>query len=572
MHGQVKEAERPGVFAAILILNAVAALALRHSPLFFWLPSRLDAWVSCGLLAVLLLWRSSPAWPKIAGHVDRCRDIYIATALALVAWIVRRTGLYYGLPFSFGVDEPAVVGPAVRILSSGDLNPHFFHYPGLGYYLTAMAIAFGYLREASAGLYQHFSDLPQSLPYYYARLVSAVASTLTVPALYMLGKKVAGRWPAVIGALLLALSHLSSESARDAGFHSMAPLFTVVALWALVEFLDTGTTRSALAAGAIAGLAFSSMYYAGTLLPIVLLGVVAGGRSGIGPRLRLAGGVILAFAAAFLATSPYSLLDLSTFLTQFGERMYLARTSVGWGIGSVEGGTALNYARGFLAAFGYASAAFFVFGAVIDIAGWARLRVILFAFVSVHLAVIGSYPSGFGRYLGVAEPPYLLLSATGFWAALQWLRRRSLAMIWLPAALSAAAFMCAVPFRRQIEWYRHARAPIACAAARTWIERNLSSNDTILIETATAFLPGQFTRQRTVARIVDLPLSDFETRGIRYVVVTRSLYTRNLESETRYERYLRKLGGHLLAQFEGNDPIRNPTVEVYELGSNRERD
>lgn len=572
MVAHVNEARRPGVFAAVLILNAVAALAVRHSPLFFWLPSRLDAWLSCALLAGLLLWRSRPAWPAMAGHVDRCRDIYIATALGLFAWIVRRTGLYYGLPFSFGVDEPAVVGPAVRILSSGDLNPHFFHYPGLGYYMTAAAIALGYLREASAGVYAHFSELPQSVPYYYARLASAIASTLTVPALYFLGKKVAGRWPALIGALLLALSHLSSESARDAGFHSMAPLLTVIALWALVEFLDTGNTRTALAAGAVAGLAFSTMYYAATLLPIVLLGVVAGGRSGIGPRLRLAGGVVLAFTLAFLATSPYSLLDLSTFLSQFGERMYLARTSVGWGMGSAAGGTAVNYARGFLAAFGYVSAVSFVLAAIIDLAAWARLRVILFAFVSLHLAVIGSYPSGFGRYLGVAEPLYLLLSATGFWAALLWLRGRSRAGVWLPAALSGAALMCAVPFLRQVEWYRHVREPIACAAARAWIERNLDSDDAVLVETATAFLPGKFARQAATARIVDLPIGDFETRGIRYVVVTRSLYTRNLESETRYERYLRKLGGHLLARFEGNDPIRNPTVEVYELASASERD
>ncbi len=40
-------------------------------------------------------------------------------------------------PFVYHPDEPDVVGRAVTMLVTGDLNPHWFHYPTLPIYLYA---------------------------------------------------------------------------------------------------------------------------------------------------------------------------------------------------------------------------------------------------------------------------------------------------------------------------------------------------------------------------------------------------------------------------------------------------
>src|SRR4051812_38880027 len=69
--------------------------------------------------------------PPIARLVERG----LLVAVLAVAATVRCWGFRSGVPFAVGVDEPAVVDRALRILRTGDWNPHVFDYPTLVIYL-----------------------------------------------------------------------------------------------------------------------------------------------------------------------------------------------------------------------------------------------------------------------------------------------------------------------------------------------------------------------------------------------------------------------------------------------------
>ena len=56
-----------------------------------------------------------------------------------IAAFLRLWGIGFGLPDDFHPDEPTVIETAFRMASFGDLNPHFFTWPSLFFYLNALS-------------------------------------------------------------------------------------------------------------------------------------------------------------------------------------------------------------------------------------------------------------------------------------------------------------------------------------------------------------------------------------------------------------------------------------------------
>ena len=63
------------------------------------------------------------------------------------------------LPYVAHTDEPTQYNPAIRILTTGDLNPHFFNYPSLPIYLYTAVMGAGYLVGRLFGVFQSMADL-----------------------------------------------------------------------------------------------------------------------------------------------------------------------------------------------------------------------------------------------------------------------------------------------------------------------------------------------------------------------------------------------------------------------------
>jgi 4-amino-4-deoxy-L-arabinose transferase-like glycosyltransferase len=59
------------------------------------------------------------------------------TVIVCVAIMIRVKGVWFGFPLSVHSDEPRLVNTALRMIETGDLNPHFFNYPTLTIYIQA---------------------------------------------------------------------------------------------------------------------------------------------------------------------------------------------------------------------------------------------------------------------------------------------------------------------------------------------------------------------------------------------------------------------------------------------------
>ena len=71
--------------------------------------------------------------------------------ILLVAAGLRFWGIGSGIPFSPQVDEPELMERSVRMMRTGDFNPHFFDYPGLYIHLQMVVAVLRFLFGATVG-------------------------------------------------------------------------------------------------------------------------------------------------------------------------------------------------------------------------------------------------------------------------------------------------------------------------------------------------------------------------------------------------------------------------------------
>jgi len=224
--------------------------------------------------------------------------------LALAAGL-RFAALHFGLPYPHArPDEETAVGHAVAILR-GDVNPHFFNWPSLTFYLFAAVL----------GAARLFVALTPAGQIVLARALVATAGALTVLPAASIARRIAGPPAGLAAALFLAVAPLH---VRDSHFAVTDVLMTFLATSSMALAMRgraTANRTTFAAAGALAGLATSTKYNAAALLAIAVAA----------PSPAAAAWFAAAFAAAFVAGTPFALLDWRAFAADVAyERTHLS--------------------------------------------------------------------------------------------------------------------------------------------------------------------------------------------------------------------------------------------------------
>jgi 4-amino-4-deoxy-L-arabinose transferase-like glycosyltransferase len=137
------------------------------------------------------------------------------------------------------------------------------------------------------------------------KLVSALASGLTILVVYQLGKRTYGRGTGLVAALLLAVSPAFLQYGMVVGTDSLFVLLMVTCLLATVRAAQDPGMVWATAAGLSFAAAWSSRYAAIAILPVVLLGVAIGASPGRRWRRCVSSGlmILLGLAPHMVVTS-----------------------------------------------------------------------------------------------------------------------------------------------------------------------------------------------------------------------------------------------------------------------------
>lgn len=189
-------------------------------------------------------------------------------AIVLGAAILRVVGINAGLPLALNGDEVALVQRSLA-LKWQDLNPHIFMYGSLPFYLAK-----GATLMASAVQQLVWRSSPSLSDYFLqVRLLSAICGVITIPVVYLSGKRI-GDWPVGLSAAaLIALSPLSVSLAHYATVDAMLGLWASLALLGMIMWQQDDRRGMYLAAIAT-GLAISTKYNAGILLvPLMIIAI-----------------------------------------------------------------------------------------------------------------------------------------------------------------------------------------------------------------------------------------------------------------------------------------------------------
>ncbi|MCC6179057.1 MAG: glycosyltransferase family 39 protein [Chloroflexi bacterium] len=257
-----------------------------------------------------------------------------ALALVLVLALgVRLWGLDWQLPWQFHPDEGHYTWKALDMMSQGSLNPKYFRNPSFFTYVLLgeyNLLGFRPPKEDEQAATRDGLWEPPSGVAFVGRLNGALMGVGTVAAVGLIGWRLLGPWAGVLAGLFLSLAFIHVRDSHYATNDVPAAFLLTLSVAASLAIVERPRLRAYLLAGLFGGLATSTKYNAGLFVVPLLLAHgaallrhhrTAANTASIAALLRalvvplaLAGLVSL---LAYLAGTPYTLLDAQKFLADF---------------------------------------------------------------------------------------------------------------------------------------------------------------------------------------------------------------------------------------------------------------
>ena len=420
---------------------------------------------------------------------DRRRTVATLIVVAVIlpiAAAARLWGIGFCLPHPHCRPDEDAISAIAGGFVAGSMNPHIFNYPAL--FMLVVAAVLRALPVAERMLHKfvpfHFRPLLEGLStstknYMVARLLSAAAGIASVWLIFRIGLRLFDRTAAIGAAALLALAFLHVRDSHYGVTDVPMAFMVLLAFLYAVRLSESGARRDLVIVGVTAGLATSTKYNAALICLPALFAVL-----GCAPRTkswpaRLGDAAILLglMLAAFLCTSPYSLLDYPHFIADVTSDA--AHLSGGHGVNLGRGWiyhatTTLRYGVGIpILATGVA-------GLVMLLVRRLTTGVLVALFPLSYYASLGSGYTVFTRHM-IPVVPFLCLTAAYFIAeSARWVAMRVRRPRWQPALAALGVAGALWPSVRSVVMFDSlmARAD-SRLLARQWVERRFPAGTTI---------------------------------------------------------------------------------------------
>jgi hypothetical protein len=431
-------------------------------------------------------------------------------ALLAVAFGIRLSAIHGSLPYPRHPDETTWANIALRMLHTGDMNPHRFRKPSLPVYLMYGGFAAGYVRASMAGDVDSVRDLGTSAHSYYVapraaevpKAIYALASVLALGFIgylgFLLTKKPAALWLTPLFACVSASYYRFSWSYMNVDI--IGAFFALLTIGYLVrkavEELPEGRTRGgyrvAITAGVLAGLTVGSKYNLFPILvPCVLWFFFYDRRSFSTFVLRSVVVGATSFAT-FLLTTPYAVLDFGEFKSDLVKEMHHYAT--GHPGATVSPGFPMmwTYIDHFIDNFGVVPLFLSIVGVVIVCVRDYRLGLVVWSYAAVFVAYMCLQHVFFERNV-VAEHLFVaagltvcVLELPGILSS-AWRKRRpetseTLTRL-VPAVAVGLVVLLGLPWMRIGAGYAVGDEPRNEAAR--WVEKNVDHGATVLVDKET---------------------------------------------------------------------------------------
>ena len=468
---------------------------------------------------------------RIAADPHRAR---LGLMLAVLAGaLLRFWALGQGIGFNPGVDEPEIMERAVRMMKTGDLNPHFYDYPGLYIHLQGAVAVARFLAGAMQGKWAALTQAPTEDFYLWGRGLTALLGTATIAVVYRIGARWSPR-TALVAAALIAVMPMHVRESHYVLTDVPVTFAVMLTLLLSLRAHERATVRAFVWAGIAAGLA-GAVKYNGGIAVVVPLAAAAMTPAVRPTRVAAMAMTLAATLAAFLAAAPYTLIDLPTFLNSFARLSSEYRgTTAG---GAVVWQTYLKHIRIALGAPGTVLVCGgLVLAAVRVVRGPDRLKwVLTLGFPLLYFKFISGQSIVFGRYLMPLIPALSVLAA----AFVVWLVDR-VHLVGLPrparnaVTVALALLAIAPPAYTAVRWDSDAARTWTQALAYDWVRHNIRPGARIRLEGSVTFhLPASYHTTRVMQLRLD-GASRNPDPDVDYLIASSQCYGEYLGNPERF--------------------------------------
>ena len=243
--------------------------------------------------------------------------------IILLGLAVRIIGVDFGLPLLCHNDESVIVNYALAY-GKGDLNPHFFKVPPFLSYLMFFLYGIFFLAGKILGSFQNVMDFgyrfladPTAF-YLIGRLFCGVFfGTMTIPLMYLLGKRVFNERTGLLAALFLSMNFLHVRNSHYIYFDIPLVFFTVLFFIILYKVFEKNKILGYMTGGLVLGIAISVKYSAVILaVPASIISAmnILRFRSGFRDTLMKNIAAFLFVVLGMFVSNPYMFIDHPFFL------------------------------------------------------------------------------------------------------------------------------------------------------------------------------------------------------------------------------------------------------------------
>jgi len=476
--------------------------------------------------------------------------LILCLALGLRLW-----GLAYDLPNIFHADEPWPLNIAYGMLTTGDMNPHFFDWGSLVIYINFIiqVVAKWLTGGASSavtpvifrGMGIAFTEVPGLV--LASRLVSVVFGVATVGLVMAAGKKLRGdvRTGQLAG-LLMALVFSGVTLSKVITADVYATFFVTLVLLSSLAILKSGKTSAYIWAGIGLGLAVASKYNTAlVVLPILIAHFLRQGLRGFKDyRLYLCAGVA---ALAFILGMPYAVLSFKEFYSGFTSTgLHYTSGHVG-----MEGNTLSFYLR-----YMWETGGILYLLAVLEILRGLITRnkalITVAVFPVVYFIFISSFFVRNDRtFLPVTPFAFVLAASFIFYlwqkaAEMNSQRLQVAGKVVVSAVLLVSLILPSLYTARTSDMWATATSK---ETARVWIDENLPKGSRIAYESYAPYIDPEAYQVTSMAMMIDQPAEWYRENGIDYVVFGSGMYARFYRDPERYPEQVQKYDV-LFSEFE----------------------
>jgi len=276
---------------------------------------------------------------KIKDFIVNNYFTFLVIFVILLGFILRYFYTKIGLPYLYHWDEPQTASTALKIMKTGDFNPHFFNYGSMMiysnfvvdilHYLSLMghpSTAESYLTnmneiKINADTGWHWTISHPSF-YHWNRVLTALLGTATVFVTYLIGKHIFNKWIGLISAIFLAI--LPFHISQSAWITTDVPVafFVLTVVLFSIFFIKYKKLSYFILSLVFVGISIATKYNSALtmLLPLIALLIVYF-QSKESVKTYMWFLILLIPVTVFFMIMPYAIIDLTTFLKHVGSEV-----------------------------------------------------------------------------------------------------------------------------------------------------------------------------------------------------------------------------------------------------------